>query len=101
MNVWLGVFFLIVLISTIVVLIAENRHPVRTLAWLLVLIFLPVVGLVLYFLFGIDKKHRRLISDSELRRLKRHTSELYAEQICENPPSGQRDLVNLLRSANL
>ena len=64
MNVWLGVFFLIVLISTIVVLIAENRHPVRTLAWLLVLIFLPVVGLVLYFLFGIDKKHRRLISDS-------------------------------------
>ncbi|MDD7010740.1 MAG: PLDc N-terminal domain-containing protein, partial [Candidatus Cryptobacteroides sp.] len=100
MNVWLGVFFLIVLISTIVVLIAENRHPVRTLAWLLVLIFLPVVGLVLYFLFGMDKKHRRLITDADLRRLKKHTTDRYPDQICENPPAAQKDLMNLLRSAN-
>ena len=100
MNIWLGIFFLIILISTIVVLIAENRHPVRTLAWLLVLIFLPVVGLVLYFLFGMDKKHRRLITDADLRRLKKHTTDRYPDQICENPPAAQKDLMNLLRSAN-
>lgn len=30
----------------------ENRSPQRTLSWLLVLAFLPVIGLILYFYFG-------------------------------------------------
>ena len=40
------------IIGTIVVIILDNRNPVKTLAWILVLMFLPVVGLVFYFFFG-------------------------------------------------
>ena len=54
MSIWVEIVFGLILLSTIVLVIAENKHPVKTLAWLMVLVFLPVVGLVLYFLFGID-----------------------------------------------
>lgn len=33
-------------------IVLENRSPAKTLAWLLAFIFLPVVGVVLYLLFG-------------------------------------------------
>ena len=101
MSVWLEVLFGLILLSTIVLVIGENRHPVKTLAWLMVLIFLPVLGFVLYFLFGMDKKHRRLVSDADLRRFKKHTETLYENQICEAPPKDYKDLMNLLRAANL
>jgi cardiolipin synthase len=44
--------FLLAVVATIIVVVLENRNPVKTLAWVLVLSFLPVVGLVLYFFFG-------------------------------------------------
>jgi cardiolipin synthase len=37
-------------------LISENRRPQATLAWMLVLFFAPGIGLLIYFLFGRDRK---------------------------------------------
>lgn len=34
------------IIGTIIVVILDNRNPVKTMAWILVLMFLPIVGLV-------------------------------------------------------
>ena len=39
------------IIGTIVIVILDNRNPVKTMAWILILMFLPVVGLVFYFFF--------------------------------------------------
>ncbi len=39
-----------------VFLIAENRRPQATLAWVLVFFFAPGIGLVIYILFGRDRK---------------------------------------------
>ena len=43
-----------VIIGIILVIILDNRNPVKTLAWILVLMFLPIVGLVLYIFFGLN-----------------------------------------------
>ena len=40
------------IIGTIVIIILDNRNPVKTMAWILILLFLPIVGLVFYFFFG-------------------------------------------------
>lgn len=100
MPVWLDILLALVVASTVTLVITQNRHPVKTLAWMMVLVFLPVIGLVLYFFFGIDNKHRRLISDADLARLKSHTLSL-AETL--PPPEyddRDADLVNLLRTTN-
>lgn len=49
---WLySAFAFIALGSTVViilVILSENRNPVKSLAWVTVLLLLPVVGLILY-----------------------------------------------------
>lgn len=44
-------------------IILKNRDSVKTLAWLLVLFFLPVIGVVLYFFFGRDKRKEKMIGN--------------------------------------
>ena len=41
-------FYVYVILSSITVILLENRNPAKSLSWILVLIFLPGVGLVLY-----------------------------------------------------
>ncbi len=43
--------YAITILGTIVIIITENRNPVKSLAWVLVLAFLPIVGLVFYIFF--------------------------------------------------
>ena len=52
-----------IIFGTILVIIFENRNPVKTIAWCMVLTFMPVIGLLLYILFGMDNRHRRQIKD--------------------------------------
>ena len=44
----------LLVVSMAVVVLRENRQPVKTMAWLLVLSFIPVVGIVLFIFFGKD-----------------------------------------------
>jgi len=81
-------------ISTIVLVLLENRHPVKTLAWMMVLVFLPVVGLVLFFLFGMGTrgKGRILVSDEDkaaLARLAASTrqSDYQTDRLSDNSPA--------------
>lgn len=50
------------IISVIILLILENRDPDKTIAWILVMIFLPVVGFIIYFYLGQNWKKKRIIS---------------------------------------
>lgn len=43
-------------VVVIVSLVSEERDPSTTLAWILVLLLLPVVGIALYLLFGRDQR---------------------------------------------
>ena len=65
----LEMLFLIVWVGTIFVVITENRNPVKTLAWVMVLVFLPIIGFVLYILFGLDMRKERIIGRRSLSRL--------------------------------
>ncbi len=39
---------------TIIVLMLENRNPIKSIAWIITIISTPVIGLILYALFGRD-----------------------------------------------
>ncbi|MDE7443541.1 MAG: PLDc N-terminal domain-containing protein, partial [Muribaculaceae bacterium] len=67
----LMVAYAITILSVIVVILSENRNPVKSLAWVTVLLLLPAVGLILYIFFGRSFKNKRMISRNNRRRLKR------------------------------
>lgn len=64
------VVYILTIVATIGVIVSENRNPVKSLAWVTVLILLPVLGLVLYLFFGRSLKGVNLISRRSLRKLK-------------------------------
>lgn len=51
----------IVAIGITVSVVLDNRNPVTTFAWIFVLLFIPCLGLLLYFFFGRDTRRRRYI----------------------------------------
>lgn len=67
----LASLYVITIVLTLCVVVSENRNPVKSLAWVTVLLLLPAVGMVLYMFFGRSIKNKRMISRRNRRRLKR------------------------------
>ena len=65
--IWL--LYIVTIASCIVVVLSENRNPIRSLAWIIALIFLPGIGLVFYLFFGRSLRGRQMISRRNKRRL--------------------------------
>ena len=70
------------IIGTIIVVILDNRNPVKTMAWILVLMFLPIVGLVFYFFFGRSQRRERIIGKKSYGRLLKKPM---AEYLAQDP----------------
>ncbi len=61
----------ITIVSIIGIVISENRNPVKSLAWVTVLLLLPMLGIVLYLFFGRNIQNKRKLSRRNRRRLKK------------------------------
>lgn len=66
--VFLGLY-LITIIGLVMLVITENRNPLKTIPWVLVLLLVPGLGLFLYFFFGQDNRKQRIISRRTYRRI--------------------------------
>lgn len=64
---WIAYMSMVLAVSALVVM--ENRNPLKSLAWLMVLIFIPGLGLLLYLVFGRSMRNHRMISRRRHRRL--------------------------------
>ena len=62
------VLYFLVVAATILVVILEKRQPVKTMAWTLVLIALPVAGILLFYFFGQDIRKERRFQRREIIR---------------------------------
>jgi cardiolipin synthase len=92
------VFYLIFIIGTIIVIVLDNRNPVHTIAWILVLLFLPFVGLVLYFFFGRNFFREHLITKKSFNELLRKPEAEYLAQPAATPEYIEyRSLVNFYK----
>ncbi len=71
------VVYIYTIFTTIIFMLVENRNPVKSIAWILVLIFLPVIGFLFYILVGRKFRKRHVISKrSLLINKKSNTSDL-------------------------
>jgi cardiolipin synthase len=83
-----NILYIVFIIGTIIIIILDNRNPVRTIAWILILFFLPVVGFILYFLFGRNIRREKIITKKSFSKLfRKPMAEYMSEDTAELFPS--------------
>ena len=92
--------YVVIIVGTIMVVILENRNPVKTLAWILVLMFLPIVGLILYVFFGTDHRRTRVISRNSYNKLIKKPWNEFLAQVEVHVPEKYEHLTKLLQVTN-
>lgn len=80
------------------VVISENRNPVKSLAWVTVLLLVPVIGIILYAFFGRSIKNTRMISRRNRKKLKRMERSRPVDIRRLPYPDNLKQLVKLARS---
>lgn len=89
-----GVYYVIVVLAIIHV-IMDNRQPAKTMAWALVIWFVPVVGIVLYLFFGRNTRRERLASQRQLDQLSKRSMLAFVEQQNLSLPEQHKSLIDL------
>ena len=62
LQIIITIIYALTVVGTILVVVSENRNPIRTLAWVLVLVFVPAVGILFFYFFGQDNRKKKSIS---------------------------------------
>ncbi len=85
----------IVIAMAVIHVVMDNRQPAKTMAWVLVIIFVPLVGLVFYLFFGVNHRKERLVSQRSLDQLTKRSMLGFVEQQNLRLPERHKQLVDL------
>ena len=81
--------------------IMDNRQPAKTMAWVLVIFFLPLIGIVLYLFFGVNHRRERLLSQRSLDQLSKRSMLSFVGQPDLHLPEAYRQMIDLFVNQNL
>lgn len=70
---WLAILvtalYVTMVVTAVIVVLRENRNPIRALSWVIALVFLPGVGLIFYLFFGRSLRGMHMISRHNKRKI--------------------------------
>lgn len=95
------VLYVVVIVGIMLTVLMDNRQPAKTIAWVLVLLFVPVVGIVLYIFFGQNTRKMKLISGRSLDQLSKRSMLEFVEQRNLRMPEYFSSLVRLFTNQSL
>ena len=98
----MGIIYLVSCIVAMLMtvnVVLKNRDTVKTLAWILVFISLPGLGIILYIFFGRDTRRKKIIGRRLLSQIKRGKLSDDAENQADVPP-GYEPLVSFFRNSS-
>lgn len=85
---WMLFIAIVVIIGNIIlsglVVFFERRNPASTWAWLLVLLFVPVLGFAVYMIFGRNSKREKMFRQKE-----QYDQEVYYKYLFQNVASAE------------
>ena len=99
-SIIINVIYLITILFTIVIVVMDNRSPVKTMAWILVLFFLPLIGLFLYYFVGRNTRKQRLISKKGFTRIQKRPMMEYQQQCAFHGSIEENKLMRFFRNIN-
>lgn len=102
LNIWVNRAVYIVYFATIFLCIAvvlrENRNPIRSLSWVIALIFLPVVGFIFYLFFGRSMRGQHMISRMNKRKMITTMAPRHIDLNSRQLNRSERNLIKLARN---
>ena len=78
----------------------DNKQPEKTMAWILVLCFMPIVGIIFYLFFGQNTRKEKVISERSMDLLMKRSMLEFAEQENLHIPRRNRPLMKLFTNQN-
>ena len=94
------VIYLAITIGGIVAVLMDNKQPEKTMAWILVLCFMPIVGIIFYLFFGQNTRKEKVISERSMDSLMKRSMLEFAEQENLHIPRRNRPLMKLFTNQN-
>ncbi len=91
--------YVITAIGIVFVVISENRNPLKTISWALLLLLFPIGGIIIYYFFGQNTRRLRIISKRTYKLLKKRTFDHLIIDDVQNMPSKHLSLVKLLNNS--
>lgn len=88
--------YAVIILGTMTAVLLDNRQPEKTMAWILVLIFIPVGGIILYSFFGRNTRKEKAISNQSLDQLTKRSMLGFVEQADLHLPKEHAALIRLL-----
>jgi len=95
------ILYLWVVCETIVIVVLDNRNPVKTMAWVVVLLLLPFIGLVIYFFFGRNTRRIKLINSRTISTIQRKEMRAFVAQPSLDLPDCHGSLIRLMMNINM
>lgn len=80
LNITFGIFYFILLLSAVITVLLDNYQPSETIAWVVVIVSLPVLGMVFYYFFGQNIRRKRLLGKKNVDLLTRKVMAQYVSQ---------------------
>jgi cardiolipin synthase len=100
LNLILVILYYIIVVLTVVHVVMDNRQPAKTMAWTLVIWFVPVVGIILYLFFGVNTRKERLVNQRQLDDLSKRSMLAFAEQQDLHLPEEHLPVIDLFINQN-
>ena len=86
---------------SIIHMVMDNKQPAKTMAWALVILFVPIVGIIFYLFFGLNHRKEKLISQRSLDQLSKRSMLSFVEQHDFKVPENHKQLIDLFVNQNL
>src|SRR5690606_11533556 len=67
-NFWITLIIInyVIAISAVITILLKNINPTRTLSYIIVLVFFPFVGLIIYYLFGQEYRKNKIFNGKNI-----------------------------------
>lgn len=92
------IIYIVTIAICIVVILRENRNPIRSLSWVIALIFLPVVGFIFYLFFGRSMRGQHMISRMNKRKMITTMAPRHLDLNSQSLTRPERNLIKLARN---
>ena len=101
LNLILFILYQLIVILTVIHVVMDNRQPAKTMAWILVIWFVPVAGIVFYLFFGVNTRKEKHVSQRSLDQLTKRSMLEFVEQRDLHLPEAHKATIDLFVNEDL